>query len=187
MTYPTSALTLIFLPPSSAAQAAPAGYHHGARVDVDLPKRDPDTGASLGLLPSPFGQLLIGSGPATIPAGGLRLSGRQHIVTPGDGAVLVVMLARRKAGMSHAAWRDRWLHGHARFGLDTAASGYRQLHPSTPPGADGFDGAGLVFFRDLDHVVSARAAPAIADAATRDEMAFIDHRRSMLMMFRLDD
>lgn len=187
MTYPTSPLTLIFLPPSSAIPAAPAGFRRGALVDADLPKRDPDTGASLGLLSSPFGRILIGSGRAAAPADGLRLAGRQHVVTPGEGAILIVMLARRKAGMSHAAFRERWLAGHARFGRDTAASGYRQLHPSRPPGANGYDGAGLVFFRDLDHAASARAAPEIADAATRDEMAFIDHRRSMLMMFRLDD
>jgi hypothetical protein len=45
----------------------------------------------------------------------------------------------------------------------------------------------MVFFRGLEHVADARAAPEIARDATRDEMAFIDHERSMLAMFRLRD
>lgn len=40
-------------------------------------------------------------------------------------------------------------------------------------------------FRDEQHAAAARAAPEIAHDATRDEMRFVDHRRSMLAMFRL--
>jgi hypothetical protein len=66
----------------------------------------------------------------------------------------------------------------------------RQLHadadalPRLPP-ADRFDGAGMVFFRDLDQARTARATPEVARDATRDEMRFIDHAGSMPAMFRL--
>jgi hypothetical protein len=186
-TYPATPLTLLFLPPKLSI-APPPGFRLGERILAELPKRDPDSGAALNLLSSPFSRLMLGGArihPVDVPEGALLLSGTQHLVQPGDGDVLVVMLARRKAGMTHAAWRDRWLNGHARFGLGTAASGYRQLHPDEPPSPEGFDGAGLVFFRDRGHAASARAAPEIARDATRDELAFIDHSRSMLMMFEL--
>jgi hypothetical protein len=180
--YPVEPAAASFL--TSEMATAPADFRLGQRVDIDLPKPDPHTGKPLPLLPAPFRTMLLGDGQANI-SGVLELIGMQHIVKPGDGGVLVVMLARRKTGLSHEAFRTRWLDGHARFGLATSASGYRQLHPDTPPANDGFDGAGLVFFRDLDHVAKSRAAPEIARAATADEMEFIDHGRSMLMMFRM--
>ena len=163
---------------------APPGFRLGRRVDVDLPKRDPDSGTPLPLRSAPYRTLLFGAPPVEVP-GALALVGMQHIVKPGDGDLLIVMLARRRPELSHETFCTRWLEGHARFGLATAASGYRQLHPDEAPAEDGFDGAGLVFFRDLDHVARSRAAPEIARAATADEMEFIDHSRSMLMMFRL--
>lgn len=169
---------------TSEAVVAPPGFRLGRRVDVDLPKRDPDSGAPLPLLPAPYRSLLFGIGRVDAP-GALAVTGTQHIVKPGDGDVLVVMLARRRPELTHEAFRTRWLEGHARFGLATSASGYRQLHPDEAPAAAGFDGAGLVFFGDLDHVAQGRAAPEIARAATADEMEFIDHSRSMLMMFRM--
>jgi len=168
---------------SEAAAPAP-GCRLGRRVDIDLPKRNPESGEPLPLLPARFKTLLLGAVEAA-PRAALGLVGTQHIVKPGDGDLLVVMLARRRAELSHAAFCARWLEGHARFGLATAASGYRQLHAHEAPAEDGFDGAGLVFFRDLDHVAQGRAAPEIAKAATADEMEFIDHSRSMLMLFRM--
>lgn len=185
--WPAEAATALLLPAGPAGDVAiPPGFRPGARIDAELPKRDPRTGKPLPLLPCPFAALLLGGGPApeAIP-GALRLAGTQHIVKPGDGDLLVIMLARRRAGLSHAAFRQRWLHGHARFGLATGASGYRQLHPHGEPDADGFDGAGLVFFRDVAHAAACRAAPEIARDATADEMEFIDHGRSMLAMFSL--
>lgn len=182
--YPTSPLALIFHTEPAEVVAQP-GFRSGTRIPIDLPKNDPYTGRSLNLLPPRFAHVQIGPGLAAVPPQAYCLAGTQHVVQPGEGDLLVIMLARRKAGMSHDAWRERWLHDHAPFGLRTAASGYRQLHPATPPDGDGFDGAGLVFFRDQDHAALSRAAPAIAEAATRDEMEFIDHSRSMLMMFAL--
>lgn len=180
--FPSGPATLSFQ--TSEAALAPPGFRLGRRVDVDLPKRDPHSGAPLPLLPAPWRALFFGTG-LIAPSGALALAGTQHIVKPGDGEILVVMLARRRAELSHDAFRARWLDGHARFGLATSASGYRQLHPDIAPGEDGFDGAGLVFFRDLAHVAQGRAAPEIAREATADEMEFIDHSRSMLMMFRM--
>jgi hypothetical protein len=176
--------TAVFLKHSLPAADLPPGFRIGDRLDVTLPKFDPDTGRSLALLPCPFSTILFGAGEANGISGATSLSGEEHIVMPGDGTVLVVMLVRRRAGLSHHDFRERWLHGHAPFGLRTAASGYRQLHPSTEPNAGGFDGAGLVFFRDRDHAANARSAPEIARDATRDEMDFIDHGRSMLAMFQ---
>jgi hypothetical protein len=180
--YPSGPAILSFQ--TSDAAIAPPGFLQGRRIDVDLPKHDPQSGAPLPLLPAPWRALFFGAGQAA-PAGALTLAGTQHIVKPGDGEILVVMLARRRAELSHDAFRMRWLDGHARFGLATSASGYRQLHPDEAPDEAGFDGAGLVFFRDLDHVAQGRAAPEIAREATADEMEFIDHSRSMLMMFRM--
>jgi hypothetical protein len=169
---------------TTEAIVAPPGFRLGRRVDADLPKHDPHSGTPLPLRRAPYRALLFGAGHSA-PAGGLALAGTQHLVRPGDGEILVVMLARRRAELSHDAFRARWLDGHARFGLATSASGYRQLHPDEAPDEAGFDGAGLVFFRDLDHVARSRAAPEIAREATADEMEFIDHSRSMLMMFRM--
>lgn len=185
MTWPTRPAVAIFTEAHPAS--APPGLRLGRRVDAALAKADPATGRPLPLLACPYAALLFGeTSAAPPPAGGLVLSGEQHIVKPGDGDLLVLMLVRRRAGLTHDAFRGRWLHGHAPFGLRTAASGYRQLHPAHPPEPEGFDGAGLVFFRDLAHMANARAAPEIARDATRDEMAFIDHGRSMLAMFRFD-
>lgn len=180
--FPSGPAAASFL--TSEAIMAPPGFRLGRRVDIDLPKRDPRSGAPIPLLSAPYRTLLLGTARAAGP-GALALIGTQHIVKPGHGEMLVVMLARRRPELSHEAFRARWLEGHSRFGLATSASGYRQLHPDKAPDEAGFDGAGLVFFRDLDHVAQSRAAPEIARAATADEMAFIDHSRSMLMMFRL--
>jgi hypothetical protein len=102
------------------------------------------------------------------------------------------MLTRRRADFTPAAYRKHWLDEHAPFGLRIDAAGYRQLHadhapsPGLPP-ADRFDGAGLVFFRDVAHMAAARSAPEVAQDATRDEMRFVDHAGSMLAMFALRD
>lgn len=182
--WPTRPAVAIFT--KHPTDASP-GLRPGRRVDAALAKADPATGKALPLLACPYAALLFGeTSDAPPPVDGLVLAGEQHVVKPGEGDLLVLMLVRRRAELTHDAFRDRWLHGHAPFGLRTSASGYRQLHPARPPGPDGFDGAGLVFFRDLAHMTSARAAPAIARDATRDEMAFIDHGRSMLAMFRFD-
>ncbi|ABQ67387.1 hypothetical protein Swit_1020 [Rhizorhabdus wittichii RW1] len=182
--WPTRPAVAIFT--KHPTDASP-GLRPGRRVDAALAKTDPATGKARPLLACPFTTLLFGeTSDAPPPADGLVLAGEQHVVKPGEGDLLVLMLVRRRAELTHDAFRDRWLHGHAPFGLRTSASGYRQLHPARPPGPDGFDGAGLVFFRDLAHMTSARAAPAITRDATRDEMAFIDHSRSMLAMFRFD-
>ncbi len=168
---------------------APPGLRIGKRVPAQLPKHDPDTGKALPLLRCPYEKLLFADGiidETAYTTSEASMAGTQHIVKPGDGEILVIMLARRRAGMTHQAFLDRWLDGHASFGLRTAALGYRQLHPHKTPTGGGFDGAGLVFFRDAEHAGTARAAPEIAREATRDEMAFIDHGRSMLAMFRFD-
>jgi EthD domain len=182
--YPTAPGTALFLPVADGA-SVPGGFRLGARIDTALPKRDPHRGEPLPLLPFPFDALLFGTGPVETPPGAILLGGTQHIVKPGDGDLLVVLLARRRAGLSHAAFRERWLNGHAPFGIAIDAAGYRQLHPKAEPDADGFDGAGLVFFRDAAHAAASRAAPEIARDATADEMQFIDHGRSMLAMFRM--
>ncbi|MFA6114674.1 MAG: EthD domain-containing protein [Sphingomonas sp.] len=214
MSYPAGPALALFAaaaPGRSGAEIAAAlampGVRVGKRIGADLPKRDPDTGAPLPLLPCPFAAILLAPGPASarIPAlrttlnraagaidlaGSVLLIGIQHIVTPGDGAILVTMLTRRRADFTPAAYRARWLNEHASFGQRVDATGYRQLHadsatcPGLPP-ADRFDGAGMIFFSDPDQMASARAAPEVAQDATRDEMRFIDHAGSMLAMFDL--
>lgn len=116
------------------------------------------------------------------PIASVTMAGTLYDVRPGNGAILVVMLAARRAEFSRAAFAARWLEGHAPFGLRTDAAAYRQLHAAAE---GGYDGIGMVWFRDLDHVKAARAAPEIARDATADEMLFIDHSRSMLAMFRM--
>lgn len=184
--YPESPLSLLFC--RTASPSPPPNVRLGERMNIALPKLNPETGQPLALLSCPFSNLLFGAecDLRSDQPGSVVLAGTQYVVKPGDGAILVMMLVRRRADFSHQAFRERWLDGHARFGLQTAASGYHQLHPREEPAPDGFDGAGLVFFRDLDHVANARAAPEIAREATRDEMQFIDHSRSMLAMFRFD-
>lgn len=181
--WPIRPAILAFATRSIDPAAIPAGLRLGRRVDIALAKPDPATGAPMPLLPCPYDYVLFGERTEGLPAvDGPLLTGEQHIVKPGDGDVLVLMLVHRRAELSQQAFRDRWRDGHAPFGLRTSASGYRQLHAD----AGGFDGAGLVFFRDLNHVAAARSAPEIARDATLDEMAFIDHSRSMLAMFRFD-
>ncbi len=184
--YPERPLSLLFC--RTAGLSPQSNTRLGERVDIALPKLNPETGKPLALQPCSFSTLLFSEEGDLRPdqPGSVLLRGTEYLVKPGDGAILVLMLVRRCSDFSHQAFRDRWLHGHAPFGLQTAASGYRQLHPHEEPAPDGFDGAGLVFFRDLDHVADARAAPEIAREATRDEMQFIDHSRSMLAMFRFD-
>jgi hypothetical protein len=206
MTYPAMPAAVLFAAPAfgRSAEAVAAtlrapGLRIGARLGGDLPKRDPDTGAPLPLLPCPFAAIALAHGPADEAAATLRaqlaggaaaidvarsvlLVGIEHVVKPGDGAILVTMLTRRRADFTPAAYRDRWLGEHAPFGLRIDASGYRQLHLD---GTGRVDGVGMVFFRDLDHAASARAAPEVAHDATRDEMQFIDHAGAMLAMFRL--
>lgn len=176
--YATRAATAVFL--DTAPAGPPAGFRLADRVDIALPKRDPDTGEPLPLLACPFAAMLLGDGESDA-TGTVVVKGTEYSVMPGDGGIIVLMLARRKPGLTHDAFIDRWLKGHAPFGLRTAASGYRQLHDTR---GGPFDGVGMVFFRDLDHVASSRAAPEVARDATPDEMAFIDHGQSMLAMFR---
>jgi hypothetical protein len=163
----------------------------GVRIGGRLPKPRPDGAGELPLLPSQHAAILLLRGPeiempafveGMDPAASVAIAGTLHDVRPGDGAILVTMLATRHANLSRAAFAARWLEGHAPFGLRTDACAYRQLHGS----AEGsFDGIGMIWFRDLDHVAAARAAPEIARDATADEMLFIDHSRSMLAMFRM--
>jgi hypothetical protein len=206
MTYPAAPAAVLFAAPARgrshqevAAALRASGLRVGERLGGDLPKRNPDTGAPLPLLPCPFAAIALAHGPAeeTVPmlrarlagavpmidiAGSVLLVGTEHVVKPGDGAILVTMLTRRRADFTAASYRDRWLGEHAPFGLRIGASGYRQLHGDDP---HRFDGVGMVCFRDLDHAASARAAPEVARDATRDEMQFVDHGGSMLAMFRL--
>jgi hypothetical protein len=116
------------------------------------------------------------------PATSVSMPGTEHIIQPGQGSILVTMLARRRPELDRAAYLARWRNEHAPFGLRIGAAGYRQLHAQNDTGR--FDGAGMVFFDDLDHARRVRAAPAVAEDATRDEMRFIDHSASMLAMFR---
>jgi len=189
-----------------AGVAPSAHVRIGLRIGGALPKPDPDSGAPLPLLPCPFAAIVVAHGPAATQrdalcqvvraagaaidrAASVLLVGTEYTVKPGEGAVLVTMLVRRRADHDVAAFRHRWLHGHARFGLRLRVAGYRQWHADPValpdmPAADRFDGAGVVLFGDVDEVGAARADPAIARDATRDEMQFIDHARSMLAMFR---
>lgn len=184
--YPRSSATAIFLPEARDV-FTPPGFRRGQRIPIVLSKRHPETAEQLPLVPASFDTLLFGTETTdTLPCFGsdaFFLAGEQIVVKPGEGDILVIMLVRRKPELTHPAFLDRWLNGHAPFGLATAASGYRQLHPRHAPDAGGFDGAGMVLFRDRDHAASARSAPEIARDATADEMMFIDHGRSMLMMF----
>jgi len=185
--WPAIAGTLVMIP-KPVPDPLPAGFRHGERLHTALRKDNPDTGAPLPVRSCSFGALLLGEAgwplDTPLPGDALLLHGTQHLVVPGSGNIVVVMLVKRKAGLTPQQFRRRWLEGHAPFGLATGAAGYRQLHPEHPPDDDSFDGAGMVFFRDRDHVSWVRSGPAVAQAATRDEMAFIDHGRSMLAMFR---
>lgn len=209
MSYAASTMAALFIAAEDTdgllRMPVPPGLRFGLRSGADLPKRNPDGGATLPLLRCPFGAVVLAHGPVRtiLPAlqdvadrlpmdvaASALLFGTEHVVKPGEGDVLVTMLVRRQDSFSPAAFRKRWLLGHAPFGLRIPVSGYRQLHadPAPVPGlpaTDRFDGAGMVLFRDPDHVASARATPEIALDATRDEMQFIDHSASMLAMFRL--
>lgn len=180
------------------------GLRIAARVWRELAKADPNNGDPLALLPCPFTAVALMDGEPDetlpvlrnlaasiaidIPASALLL-GTEYSVKAGEVDVLVAMLVRRRSDYSLPAFRERWLWGHAPFGRDLPVCGYRQLHadPQSTPGlppADRFDGAGIVLFRDLQHVTTARSAREIARDATRDEMQFIDHAASMLVMFQ---
>jgi hypothetical protein len=134
-----------------AAAMTKAGHHGrpglriGIRIDIDLPKRTPDGSAALPLLPSPHAAIVLAHGLREQIEPALRaliaeagdcigmdasalVAGTEHVVKPGDGAILVTMLVSRRAGFTRAAFLERWLVGHGPFGLRTGASGYRQLH-----------------------------------------------------------
>jgi catechol 2,3-dioxygenase-like lactoylglutathione lyase family enzyme len=166
---------------TQAPKAAPNACRFADRIAAPLPKIDPDTGEPLPLRSCPYEALMSGRAAATPGAGDLLLEGTEYTVQPGTGGILVIMLVRRHQELSHAAFAERWLHGHARFGNRIGASGYRQLHVDDDRV---FNGVGMVFFRDPDHMAAARAAPEVARDATRDEITFIDHSQSMLAMFR---
>lgn len=185
---PTVPGALIF-PPNDGLQRVPVACRLGRRLPMSLRKDDPKSGTPLPLLPCPFHHLWFASQTA-VPfvdsrSGTTVVSGVQHIVRPGEGAVLVMMLVWRRADLSREQFVRRWLNGHSKVALRVSSSGYRQLHASGPESPDAFDGAGLVFFRDLDHMAAVRASPEVAHAATLDEMAFVDHSRSMLAAFEL--
>ena len=184
--YPANALAALFVAPGDGTDilaamkaAAQGGVRIGKRIGTDLPKPKPDTGLPLPLRPCPFVAVGLAQGSPETLSQILRalvdtvaidlnrsalLVGTEYIVKPGEGDVLVTMLVRRRISYTPAAFRDRWLGEHARFGLGIPVSGYRQLHadprplPGLPP-TDCFDGAGMVLFRDAAHVASARAAP----------------------------
>lgn len=217
--YPSQPVAALFLAPladrSAALCEALAGValsgtvRIGHRIGGALPKFDPDSGHPLPLLACPFAAIAVACGPTHTAVHALRsllqnvaadiefaasalVLGTEYSVKPGDGAVLVAMLVRRRADYGAAAFRERWLGGHAQFGLRIPVSGYRQWHAGEGtfpdlPAADRFDGAGIVLFGDADQVAASRADPAIAHDATRDEMQFIDHAGSMLAMFRFSD
>lgn len=214
MTYPSRPALAFFAAATSgtaaadlAAMLAGPGVRTGSRIDSGLPKRNPETGEPLPLLPCPFAAIAMIDGDAATSAEALRaliakapdaidltasalLVGTSYTVKAGDGAIIVAMLVRRRAGFTPEAFRARWLGEHAPFGLRIDAVGYRQLHAGCTgyrdlPRADRFDGAGLVYFDDIDRLAATRATPEVARDATRDEMQFIDHGGSMLAMFRL--
>jgi hypothetical protein len=188
----------------------------GVRLPGRLRKARPGGSGELPLRDSPHAAILLSRGPsdaqrltlgAVLARAGTCLDleasallvGTEHVVRPGAGSILVAMLTTRRDDFTRHAYFDRWLTGHAPFGLRIDAAGYRQIHADAPPDpgagsgivgappANLYDGIGMVTFRDLEHVSRSRAAPEIAMDATTDEMAFIDHSRSMLMMFRLLD
>ena len=179
------------------------------RVDTPLPKRKPD-GSHLQTLPAPFDALILlrgplagcldqlgafldNAGPLLDPEHSALFAGPEYIIKPADLPVLVVMLAVRKPDDDRTSFQHRWLHGHAPFGLRMPAPGYSQIHfqdirpdAGLPPSlltASGFDGLATVSYASRADVARLRATPEIALQATTDEMEFIDHARSMLMMF----
>jgi hypothetical protein len=199
-----AALFLVTDRPDGLNSAPSAGLRIGRRVGAALPKFNPETGAPLPMLDCPFSAIVVGGNMTALRdlirhtavdidlAASVLLAGTEYTVKPGDGGVLVAMLVRRRSDHDVTAFRDRWLNGHAPFGLRIPVSGYRQWHADPAayadlPVADRFDGAGIVLFDDTDRVAAARADPAIARDATRDEMQFIDHAGSMLAMFRFTD
>lgn len=219
ISYSTASAAAFFLAPAAgrsqdlteclAATKLPPAFRIAWRVDRPLPKLDPLTGAALPLPACPFVATIFAHGPAERTqhvfddliasmadmidsAASHLVAGVEHIVKPGSGSTLCMMLVRRRADFTNEAFHRRWLEGHAPFGLRIPASGYRQLHAepgtSTQQNAmNRFDGVGIVFFEDGDQVSHARAGAEIARDATRDEMEFIDHARSMLALFKLSD
>jgi hypothetical protein len=181
--YPSCPVAALFLAtdrPDDVHAAASNGLRIGQRIRASLPKSDPDSGAPLPMLECPFSAVVVGYGApnATIPAlqglvrhaaahidfaASVLLVGTQYTVKPGQGGVVAAMLVRRRAD------------------YDLPAS-FADL-----PSGDRFDGAGIVLFDHADRVAAARADPAIARDATRDEMQFIDHAGSMLALFRFTD
>ena len=181
----------------------------GVRLGVGLPKTTPDGRAATAASVSRYAAIVLARGPvdATLGASGGpggasnsidprgvggSLAERNSSQSTPPGSILVTMLTTRLGGFTRAAYCDRWLTGHAPFGLRIDAAGYRQLHADatvdpTPglPSANTHDGIGMVMFRDLEHVALAARRAGNITRRTADEMRFIDHSRSMLMMFRL--
>lgn len=201
--------------PAIAAMLADSGLaaECGARVDVVLAKTDPLDGNPLPLLSCPFAAAALIREPAPLalaavadvlehvegidPAASALVCGTEHAIKAGGGGIAVMMLVSRKPGLDRQAFLERWRSGHAPFGLRMSAPGYRQLHADAPPELaarfegmppfNRFDGAGIVHYRDRGEMAATRASPAVARDATADEMQFIDHGRSMLMMFEKTD
>ncbi len=183
----------------------------GSRIRRDLPKHTPDGSGLISMTPCPFAALILGRGviaevavavetliaraaaPIDQPSS-VVVAGGEHAITPGLGAIWVAMLTHRLPGLSRDAYARRWRIGHAPFGARLkSAAGYRQLHADAHPEELGalasrfainrYDGLGQVYFDTLGAMAATRASPEVLRDGTADEMQFIDHARSMLMMF----
>jgi len=186
---PVAALLLATDRPDGLKAAPSAGLRIGQRVGASLPMFNPDTGAPLPMPDCPFSAIVVGN---SIPAlrdlvrhaaadidlaASVLLVGTEYTVKPGDGGVLVAMLVRRRADHDVAAF---------------AAGGWTAMPRLACASRSRAIANGMPIRRPMPICLSptastARADPAIARDATRDEMQFIDHARSMLAMFRFTD
>jgi hypothetical protein len=120
------------------------------------------------------------------------VGGQELVVKAGTGDVSVVMAVRRLPHYTRASFHHRWQTIHAEFGRRIAAPGYRQIHAAaaferTPLGElialNDHDGVAIVTYGSESEMFEVRASPQVSHDAVEDEMQFIDHSRSSLMLF----
>jgi hypothetical protein len=124
------------------------------------------------------------------------IAGEHHLLAPNTGPYMMVFALRRPAGMSREAFFDYWANRHGPMitkGFGSRGS-YYQLHGDDEAtraaatrfgvGVADFDGHAGGWLRDPS-VLGVSMRHEQAAAALDDERRFIEHSRSMLMVYAL--
>jgi hypothetical protein len=124
------------------------------------------------------------------------IAGTEHVIIPGEQALMIIFALRRLDALSSMEFHDYWLHKHSQVALEVPnLKGYKQFHADPAAtaraaealgvGIKDFEGTAEGSFESLDDFLKIMSSPEVAQRALEDEKKFIDHSRSSIGLYHV--